>query len=129
MLPTLLFLMIAGMALSLKTLRDVADSAYDRSLRGAIRAIDLRISTDSGGLGVELPYPLFESFQATADGEILFRVSTDGGLVQIGDALLPPPPPLTVGRVVFYDAMYYDQPIRVGAYMRPLDPPLYGATG
>lgn len=129
MLPTLLFLMVAGMALSLKTLRDVADSAYDRSLRGAIRAIDLRISTDSGGLGVELPYPLFESFRATADGEILFRVSTDDGLVQIGDALLPPPPPLTVGRVVFYDAMYYDQPIRVGAYMRPLDPPLYGATG
>ena len=129
MLPTLLFLMIAGTALSMKTLRDVADSAYDRSLRGAIRAIDLRISTDSGGLGVELPYPLFESFQATADGEILFRVSTDDGLVQIGDALLPPPPPLTVGQVVFYNAIYFDRPIRVGAYMRPLDPPLYGAKG
>ena len=55
MLPTLLFMMVAGTALSLKTLRDVADSAYDRSLRGAIRAIDLRISTESGGLGVELP--------------------------------------------------------------------------
>lgn len=129
MLPTLLFMMIAGTALSLKTLRDIADSAYDRSLRGAIRAIDLRISTESGGLGVELPYPLFESFQATADGEILFRVSTDDGLVQIGDALLPPPPPLRVGQVVFYDAVYFDRPIRVGAYMRPLDPPLYGATG
>lgn len=74
-----------------------------------------------------MPYPLFESFQATADGQILFRVSTDDGLVQIGDAL--PPPPLRVGRFVFYDALYFDRPIRVGAHMRPLDPPLYGARG
>ncbi|NUB45875.1 sensor histidine kinase N-terminal domain-containing protein [Fertoebacter nigrum] len=129
MLPILLFLMVASLMLSMKTLREVADSAYDRSLRGAIRAIDLRISTESGGLGVELPYPLFESFQATAEGEVLFRVSTDDGLVQIGDALLPAPPPLTVGQVVFYDAIYFNRPIRVGAYMRPLDPPLYGAVG
>lgn len=129
MLPTLLFLMVAGLMFSMTTLRDVADSAYDRSLRGAIRAIDLRISTESGGLGVELPYPLFESFQATAEGEVLFRISTEDGLVQIGDALLPAPPRLTAGEVVFYDAVYFDRPIRVGAYMRPLDPPLYGATG
>ncbi|QIR83886.1 sensor histidine kinase [Paracoccus sp. AK26] len=129
MVPTLLFTMVVGLILSMQSLREVADSAYDRSLRGAIRAIDLRISTESGGLGVELPYPLFESFQATADGEILFRVSTDDGLVQIGDSLLPPPPPLTTGQVVFYDALYYDRPIRVAAYMRPLDPPLYGAEG
>lgn len=94
MLPTLLFLMIASLLLTVQSLRDVADSAYDRSLRGAIRAIDLRVSTESGGLGIELPYPLLESFQATADGEILFRVSTDDGLVQIGDTMLPPPPAL-----------------------------------
>ena len=129
MLPTLLFLMVASLLLTVQSLRDVADSAYDRSLRGAIRAIDLRISTESGGLGVELPYPLFESFQATADGEILFRVSTDDGLVQIGDALLPPPPALKPEEFVFYNATYFDRPIRVGAYMRPLDPPLYGASG
>jgi two-component system sensor histidine kinase TctE len=128
MLPTLLFLMIASLLLTVQSLRDVADSAYDRSLRGAIRAIDLRISTESGGLGVELPYPLFESFQATADGQILFRVSTGDGLVQIGDAL-PPPPALKPNEFVFYNATYFDRPIRVGAYMRPLDPPLYGATG
>lgn len=128
-LPTLLFLMTASLLLTVQSLRDVADSAYDRSLRGAIRAIDLRVSTESGGLGVELPYPLFESFQATADGEILFRVSTDDGLVQIGEPLLPPPPPLKPEEFVFYDATYFDRPIRVGAYMRPLDPPLYGASG
>ena len=37
MLPTLLFLMTASLLLTVQSLRDVADSAYDRSLRGAIR--------------------------------------------------------------------------------------------
>jgi two-component system sensor histidine kinase TctE len=76
---------------------------------------------------VELPYPLFESFQATASGEVFFRVSTEDGLVQIGDALLPPPPALLVGEISFYDASYFDRPIRVAAFKRPLDRPLYGA--
>ncbi|MDH2327998.1 sensor histidine kinase [Cereibacter sp. SYSU M97828] len=129
MIPTLLFLMTAGLILTVQSLREVADSAYDRSLAGAIRAIDLRISTESGGLGIELPYPLFESFQATADGEVLFRVSTSDGLVQIGDALLPEPPKLTLDEVIFYDAAYFDRPIRVAAFMRPLELPLYGADG
>ncbi|WP_435167603.1 sensor histidine kinase [Falsirhodobacter sp. 1013] len=127
MLPTLLLLMMASLLLTAQSLREVADSAYDRSLNGAIRAIDLNISTQSGGLSVELPYPLFESFQATASGEVLFRISTDDGLVQIGDALLPPPPALQAGDIKFYDATYFGRAIRVGAFKRPLDPPLYGA--
>ncbi|MDB6454176.1 sensor histidine kinase [Falsirhodobacter sp. 20TX0035] len=123
----LVVLMSTGLLLTIQSLREVADSAYDRSLSGAIRAIDLRISTESGGLGIELPYPLFESFQATADGEVLFRVSTDDGLVQIGDALLPVPAKLRPNEVTFYNATYFGRSIRVGAYMRALDPPLYGA--
>lgn len=126
-LPTLVFMMAMGLWLTAATLRELADSAYDRSLLGAIRAIDLNISTESGGVGVELPYPLFETFQATAEGEVFFRVSTDDGLVQIGDALLPPPPDLTPGRMRFYDAQYFGRAVRVGAYMRPLEQPLYGA--
>jgi two-component system sensor histidine kinase TctE len=127
MLPVLVFLMAAGLFLTSQALHDVADSAYDRSLSGAIRAIDLNISTESGGVGVELPYPLFESFQATAEGEVYFRVSTDDGLVQIGEALLPRPPPLEQGQILFYDAEYFGRDVRVGAYKRPLDRPLYGA--
>jgi two-component system sensor histidine kinase TctE len=127
MLPVLAFLMAAGLFLTSHALHDVADSAYDRSLSGAIRAIDLNISTESGSVGVELPYPLFESFQATAEGEVYFRVSTDDGLVQIGEALLPPPPDLEQGQILFYDAVYFGRDVRVGAYKRPLDRPLYGA--
>nr|WP_244977858.1 sensor histidine kinase [Aureimonas jatrophae] len=125
--PGLVFLLGAGLWLSAASLHDLSDSAYDRSLAGAIRAIDLNVSTESGGVGVELPYPLFESFQATASGEVYYRISTDDGLVQIGDALLPPPPVLSSGEIRFYDATYFDRPIRVAAFRRPLDRPLYGA--
>ena len=125
--PGLVFLLAAGLWLSAVSLHDLSDSAYDRSLAGAIRAIDLNVSTESGGVGVELPYPLFESFQATASGEVHYRITTDDGLVQIGDALLPPPPQLSAGEMRFYDATYFDRPIRVAAFKRPLDRPLYGA--
>ncbi|KQT52291.1 MULTISPECIES: sensor histidine kinase N-terminal domain-containing protein [unclassified Aureimonas] len=126
--PGLVFLLAAGLWVSATTLHELSDSAYDRSLAGAVRAINLNISTESGGVGVELPYPLFESFQATASGEVFFRVSTEDGLVQIGDALLPPPPALSVGEISFYDATYFDRPIRVAVFKRPLDRPLYGAS-
>lgn len=126
-MPALTFLLGAGLWLTAITVRDLSDSAYDRSLAGAIRAIDLNVSTESGGLSVELPYALFESFQATASGEVYFRVSTNDGLVQIGDALLPAPPPLRSGEVRFYDATYFGRAIRVGAFKRPLTQPLYGA--
>ena len=35
----------------------------NRPLLGAIKALDLNVSTASGGLAVELPYRLFEFFQ------------------------------------------------------------------
>nr|WP_246716917.1 sensor histidine kinase [Aureimonas phyllosphaerae] len=126
--PGLVFLLAAGLWLSAASLHDLSDSAYDRSLAGAIRAIDLNVSTESGGVGVELPYPLFESLQATASGEVFYRIATDDGLVQIGDALLPPPPFLAAGEMRFYDATYFDRPIRVAAFKRSLDRPLYGAA-
>lgn len=126
--PGLVFLLAAGLWLSAASLHELSDSAYDRSLAGAIRAIDLNVSTESGGVGVELPYPLFESFQATASGEVYYRISTDDGLVQIGDALLPQPPPLSAGEMQFYDALYFERPIRVAAFKRSLDRPLYGAA-
>lgn len=127
-IPAIAFLLGAGLWLTMLNMKELSDSAYDRSLAGAIRAIDLNISTESGGVGVELPYPLFESFQTTADGEVFFRVSTDDNLVQIGDALLPPPPDdVSPGSYVFSDARYLGREVRIGVYKRPLQTPLYGA--
>lgn len=99
-----------------------ANAAYDRSLLGAIKALDLNVSTASGGLSVELPYRLFEFFELTATGNVYFRVATADGLVEIGNPDLPAPPaPLRLGKPMFYDAAYFGETVRVGAFMRPLE--------
>jgi two-component system sensor histidine kinase TctE len=132
----LLGLLLPGMALvlavSLWLTRDqaeqAADAAYDRSLLGAIKGLALNISTASGGLSVEQPYALFEFFQLAGAGPVHYRVATDNGLVEIGSPDLPlPPGALRSGEPVFYDAQYFGEAVRVGAYQRPLDPPLGGA--
>lgn len=107
-----------------------ADAAFDRSLLGAIKGLDLNVSTSSGGLAVEQPYRLFEFFELTASGLVHYRVATDDGLVEIGSPDLPlPTRPLVDGEPQFYDAVYLDQAVRVGVLRRPLDPPVGGARG
>lgn len=127
LIPGLLLVGGAGVWQTWRTAVDAANAAYDRSLLGAIKAMDANISTASGGLGVELPYRLLEFFELTANGRVYYRVATEDGLVEIGNANLPPPPKaLVTERPQFSDASYFDEPVRVGSYARLLDPPLAG---
>ena len=127
LVPGLLLVGGAEVWLTWRTAVDAANAAYDRSLLGAIKAMDANISTASGGLGVELPYRLLEFFELTANGRVYYRVATEDGLVDIGNADLPPPPRVLVSESPQYsDATYYDEPVRVGSYARVLDPPLAG---
>ncbi len=129
LLPGLLLLVCAEIWLSWRTANDAANAAYDRSLLGAIKSIDSNISTASGGLGVELPYRMLEFFELTASGRVYYRVATEDGLVEIGSTDLPPPPRrLQTGRPHFGEAVYYDEPVRIGSYARVLDPPLAGSS-
>ncbi len=132
---TLLLVLIPGLLLvggaevwqTWRTAVGATNAAYDRSLLGAIKAMDANISTASGGLGVELPYRLLEFFELTANGRVYYRVATEDGLVEIGNADLPPPPSVLVTeRPQFIDASYYGDAVRVGSYARLLDPPLAG---
>ncbi|MDR3368337.1 sensor histidine kinase N-terminal domain-containing protein [Rhodoferax sp.] len=110
-----------------RTAVDAANAAYDRSLLGAIKAMDANISTASGGLAVELPYRMLEFFELTASGHVYFRVATENGLVEIGSSDLPRPSGVLVtGQPVFRDAVYFDEAVRVGSYARVLDKPLGG---
>ncbi len=120
-LPALVLTMTASLWVSSTTITELSDSAYDRSLAGAIRAIDSNISTESGGVGVELPYNLFEFFQLTAQGRVYFNVSTSDNLVQIGDVLLPEVEDLSIDQLRFVDARYLGDDVRLGALARPLD--------
>ncbi|SMO81208.1 sensor histidine kinase [Paracoccus laeviglucosivorans] len=128
MVPTILFSFGSSWWLTQVNVRELANSAYDRTLDGALRAIEDNISTKSGGLGVELPYALFASLQATSAGTVYFRVSSQDGLVQIGDVALPPAPKLATGVPLFYNAEYLDQNVRIGALRTTLAAPLYGAA-
>ncbi len=128
--PGLLLVVCGEVWLSWRTANDAANAAYDRSLLGAIKALDANISTASGGLGVELPYRLLEFFELTASGRVYYRVATEDGLVDIGSTDLPAPPRVLVTRrPQFSDGVYYDEPVRIGSYARLLDPPMTGAAG
>jgi two-component system sensor histidine kinase TctE len=129
----LLPLLVAATAVELWMTRrhalEAANAAYDRSLLGALKAIDANISTDSGGLAVELPYRLFEFFELTASGQVFFRIATSDGLVELGSADLPAPPAEPAeGKPVFYDADYFGESVRLVAYRRELPQPPAGST-
>jgi two-component system sensor histidine kinase TctE len=128
LLPGMLLIVGAEVWLTWRTAVDAANAAYDRSLYGAIKAMDANISTESGGLSIELPYRLLEFFELTAGGQVYYRVASEDGLVEIGNADLPAPRrPLVSGRPQFSDATYFDVPVRVGSYARALNRPLAGA--
>lgn len=121
LIPTLLTVGAIEMWATYRTAVDAANSAYDRSLLGAIKAIDANISSGSGGVAVELPYTMLEFFQLTAAGEVHFRVGTEDGLVEIGSPDLPRPPrPMATKVPQFYDAVYFGQKVRVGSYAREM---------
>jgi two-component system sensor histidine kinase TctE len=128
LLPTLALITALELFATHRTATDAANSAYDRSLLGAIKALDANISTPGGGLAVETPYTLFELFELTASGRVFFRVATEDGLVEIGYAAIPPPPrPLETRKPQFYDAIYFGEKVRVGSYARNLERPVAGA--
>lgn len=125
LLPSMLLAVSAELWLSWRTALDAANAAYDRSLLGAIKAIDANISTASGGLSVEMPYRMLEFFELTASGEVYFRVASEDGLVEVGSPGLPGPAhPLVSGRPQFADARYFGEAVRVGSYARPLSRPV-----
>ncbi len=128
LLPGMALVLAASLVATRREALQAANAAYDRSLLGAIKGLDLNVSTASGGLAVEQPYRLFEFFQLTAAGPVHYRVATDDGLVEIGSPDLPAPPPtLRSAEPAFYDASYFGEAVRVGALMRPLDPPVGSA--
>lgn len=124
LVPALLIVTASELWLTRHDALGAANAAYDRSVLGALKAIDANISTASGGLSVELPYTMFEFFELTASGRVYFRVATSDGLVELGSADLPEPPfALVPGVPAFYDAEYFGEPVRFAAYRRALDLP------
>lgn len=130
LIPALLIVMSTALWLSSSFLRQQVNAAYDRSLSGALRAIDHNISTESGGLSVELPYLMLEFFELAADDNVYYRIFTEDGLADIGNQQLPlPDAPLKSNTPVFYTKTYLGEPIRIAAFARAMEPPLYNNVG
>lgn len=117
----------AELWLTWRTAVDASNAAYDRSLLGAIKSIDANVSTESGGLSVELPYAMLEFFELTASGPVYFRVASEDGLVVIGNSDLPPTANLLESKKPqFVDTVYHGEPVRLGSYARMLKRPFAG---
>ncbi|MDS1139155.1 sensor histidine kinase [Pusillimonas sp. SM2304] len=130
LVPALILFMVFALWLSSHMLRAQIDIAYDRSLAGALRAIDHQISTVSGGLSIELPYLMLEFFELTANENVYYRVLTEDGLADIGNQQLPLPEQYLVSGVPqFYTAGYLGETVRIAALAREMDPPLYNNRG
>ena len=129
LLPALLLVALADLRMRVDDVHRAADAAYDRSLLGALKSLDAGVSTESGGLSVELPYRVFEFFELTASGPVHYRVATADGLVELGSSDLPPPPgPLKAGVPQFYDGVYFGNRVRTVAFTRDLEQPTEGSA-
>lgn len=133
---TLIVVLLAGVMvgsliqvwLTWHTAKLAVNAAFDRSLFGAIKAIDANVSTESGGLAVELPYVLFEFFELTASGHVFYRVATLDGLVEIGNPDLPLPTEVLRDRHPYFATVEYaGAEVRIGTYVRPLANPVGGS--
>lgn len=124
LLPCQLLVSSLSVWFSSYALENEIQHVYDRSLVGALRAIDLSISTTSGGLALEQPYRLLDFFDLTATGNVYYRIATEDGLAEIGHAALPmPAQPLVNNEVLLFDSVYLgDEAVRVAVMARELSP-------
>src|SRR5690606_12959154 len=114
LVPAQIVVLSLALWFSSRQLHQQVDLAYDRSLAGALRAIDHNISTASGGLAVELPYLMLEFFELTANDSVYYRILTEDGLADIGNQDLPlPGARLPSNTPVFYDRDYLGATIRI----------------
>ncbi|WP_427312047.1 sensor histidine kinase [Cupriavidus sp. H39] len=124
LVPALAAMMAIDTWLTYGTLRDAANTAYDRSLYGSIRAIDNAIGMAGDNVQLTLPDAAMEIFETAAQTHVFYRVSTErAGQVDTvtGYSDLPlPRGPLANNQPRFYDAEYMGEAVRIAAMARPV---------
>lgn len=125
LVPALAAMMAIDTWLTYGTLRDAANTAYDRSLYGSIRAIDNAIGMTGESLQLSLPDAAMEMFETAAQTHVYYRVSLEraGSIETVtGYEDLPlPKGPLTNNQPRFYDDDdYRGEAVRIAAMARPV---------
>jgi len=121
LIPALVVMMVLTLWFSNNALKSQVDMAYDRFLAGALKLVDLNLSTQAGALSMEQPFIMLEFFELTADGRIHYRISTEDGKTEIGQSSIPlPPTPLLTGQPVFYETEVLGEKVRVAALAKQM---------
>ena len=124
LIPALVVMMVLTLWFSNNALKSQVDIAYDRFLAGALKLVDLNLSTQAGGVAMEQPFMMLEFFELTADGRVHYRISTEDGKTEIGQSSIPmPTQPLLTGKPVFYETDVLGEKVRVAALARKMEPP------
>lgn len=124
LVPALALMMAVDTWFTYGTLRDAANTAYDRSLYGSVRTIDNAIGMAGESVQLTLPDAAMEMFETAAQTHVFYRVSMErgGGVETVtGYDDLPLPKGTLVNNVPrFYDAVYHGDPVRIAAMARPI---------
>lgn len=115
LIPIMLLIMLVSLLISADELRQHANRAFDRTLAGALRSIEVNVRTESGGLSMEQPFYLLEFLELTTQGNVYFRVATDDGLTEIGYPQIPLSENTLSHKPIYYNATYLNEPVRVAA--------------
>ncbi|SDD12814.1 histidine kinase [Cupriavidus sp. YR651] len=124
LVPALALMMAVDTWFTYGTLRDAANTAYDRSLYGSVRTIDNAIGMAGESVQLTLPDAAMEMFETAAQTHVFYRVSMErAGSVETVtgyDDLPLPSGPLLNNQPRFYDATYRGDPVRIAAMARPI---------
>lgn len=124
LVPALALMMAVDTWFTYGTLRDAANTAYDRSLYGSIRTIDNAIGMAGESVQLTLPDAAMEMFETAAQTHVFYRVSMErGGDIETvtGYDDLPLPKGALLNNVPrFTDAVYHGDPVRVATMARPI---------
>ena len=124
LVPALALMMAIDSWFTYGTLRDAANTAYDRSLYGSVLTIDNAIGMAGQSIQLTLPDAAMEMFETAAQTHVFYRVSEErAGRIETVtgyDDLPLPPGPLLNGQPRFYDATYHGDRVRIAAMARPI---------
>lgn len=125
----LVFLMIASGLSAYWNGREVADTAYDRTLLASARTIAAGLSQRDGSLSADVPYVALDTFAYDSAGRIYYQVNDIEHQLISGYDKLPPPPPGALrtddypALATFYSARYLGQDVRVVSLLKPVSEP------
>ena len=109
--------------------REVADTAYDRTLLASARTIAAGLSQRDGGLSADVPYVALDTFAYDSAGRIYYQVNDINKKLISGYENLPAPPPGTLrtddypALASFYNGRYQGQDVRVVSLLKPVSEP------